>query len=108
MEKIIEPSMLRAEYPRSRHTSWIAFILGALVFIAVLAACIQLFVRYQYMLDNGVVYRIDRITHQVCRVVQGGVNCAPPSRSRSVSTSVSPSLSTSVSGTAGHPARKKT
>jgi hypothetical protein len=107
MEKIIEPSMLSAEYPRSRPTTWIAFILGALLFIAVLGACVQLFARYQYIMDNGVVWRVDRITHQVCRIVQGGVNCTPPSRSRSVSTSPSTSLSTSLSGALHGPVRKK-
>jgi len=108
MEKIIEPSMLRAEYPRSRRTTWIAFILGALVFVAILAACIQLFARYQYVLDSGVVWRIDRITHQVCRVVNGNVDCTPPSHSRSTSTSLSPSISTSLSKTVGRPGHKRT
>ena len=70
---------------------------GLLGFAAFCAIAIQVFARYQYVVDNGVVWRIDRITQQACRVVQGRVNCAAPVRSASTSISVSPSISTSSS-----------
>ncbi|MGC1380420.1 MAG: hypothetical protein WA814_05280 [Candidatus Baltobacteraceae bacterium] len=76
------------------------FALGAL---AIVAAIFQLFLRYDYIENSHVVLRIDRITHEVCRVTREGLNCSPgspsPSTSRSVSTSTS--LSTSVAPAKG-------
>jgi hypothetical protein len=69
--------------------------MGLAVMVAVLAI-FQLFFRYEYLTSAGTVFRIDRITHQVCRVTLGKVDCAPgigPSVSTSVSTSTSTSLS---------------
>lgn len=56
----------------------------------------QFFFRYEYVTTNGVVWRIDRLTQQSCRM--DGLECAVPSKPKfSTSTSTSTSLSTSVS-----------
>jgi hypothetical protein len=70
---------------------------GLLGFAVFCALAFQVFARYQYVVDNGVVWRIDRITQQACRVIQSRVNCAAPPHSISTSISVSPSISTSSS-----------
>lgn len=67
----------------------------AVATVAVLLAVFQLFFRYEYLSGGSQVYRIDRITHQVCRVVDGLIDCAP-GKKKSFSTSVSTSLSTST------------
>lgn len=69
--------------------------IGLLGFAVFCVLIIQVFARYQYVVDNGVVWRIDRITQQTCRMVQGRADCAVPAHSTSTSISVSPSLSTS-------------
>ena len=76
-----------------------AFILGALVLMALLVAFFQLFLRYDYVIDNhGGTWRIDRLTQQPCRVIHAVAHCGPLSSSKSVSKSlsISPSISTSV------------
>lgn len=78
-----------------RSAGRLTFGVSLLGFAAVCALIFQIFARYEYVVDNGVVWRIDRITHQACRVVQARVDCAQPVHSTSTSISVSPSLSTS-------------
>lgn len=73
-----------------------AKIAGAVAVVAALVVIFQLFFRYEYLSGGSAVYRIDRITHQVCRVVEGLVDCSPGTK-KSFSTSVSTSLSTSTS-----------
>jgi hypothetical protein len=78
-----------------------AFILGALALSTLLVAFFQLFLRYDYVIDNhGGVWRVDRLTQQSCRVIHAVVHCGPLSSSKSVSKSlsISPSFSTSISG----------
>jgi len=73
---------------------------GAGALIAVLVV-FQLFFRYQYIETDGVLWRVDRITQQTCRITLGKADCASavadtkPKFSTSTSTSIS--LSTSVS-----------
>jgi hypothetical protein len=75
-----------------------AKIAGAVAAVALLLGVFQLFFRYEYLSGGSAVYRIDRITHQVCRVVDGLIDCAatPKKKSFSVSTSTSSSTSTAV------------
>jgi hypothetical protein len=73
-----------------------AVALGALVFLALLAALFQLFGRYEYVVEaRGIVWRIDRLTKESCPVINSVVRCGPLSPSKS--TSLSPSISTSLS-----------
>src|SRR5580704_2098754 len=73
-----------------------AVVLGALVLMAVLVALFQLFMRYEYVIDDhGVIWRIDRLTQESCRIIHSVVHCGPLSRSKS--TSISPSISTNLS-----------
>jgi len=96
---MIEPNTSLAKRSGQRRLRIFAFILGALALIAILVAIFQLFVRYDYVIDNGVVWRIDRLTQQPCRVIHAVVHCGPLSSSKSASKSlsISPSISTSVS-----------
>lgn len=87
----------------SLSSSWLKRSAGKLTlgvsllgFAAFCALIIEIFARYQYVVDHGAVWRIDRITQQACLVVQGRVSCAAPVHSTSTSISVSPSLSTSA------------
>jgi hypothetical protein len=98
MEQITEGNGLHSSSWLKRSATKLTLGLGLLGFAAFCALAVQVFARYQYVVDNGVVWRIDRITQQACRVVQNRVNCAPPPHSTSSSTSisVSPSLSTSA------------
>jgi hypothetical protein len=74
-----------------------AKIVAAVASVAVLLLVFQIFFRYEYLSGGSQVYRIDRITHEVCRVVDGLIDCAPPSaKKKSFSTSPSTSLSTST------------
>ena len=78
--------------------------LCAIAALAILAAVFQFFLRYQYIEQRGVVWRIDRVTHQKCRLVNGRANCSakPPSSSVSTSLSTSTSVSTFVPSRKGH------
>ena len=96
MESITEGNGLHSGSWLKRSAGKLTLGVGLLGFAAFCALIIQLFARYQYVVDNGVVWRIDRITQQACRVVQGRASCAPPARSTSTSISVSPSISTSA------------
>lgn len=97
MEQITDGDGLHSSSWLKRSAGKLSLGIGLLGFAAFCAIIIQVFARYQYVVDNGVVWRIDRITQQACRVVQNRVNCAAPVRSNSNSTSisVSPSVSTS-------------
>ncbi len=97
MNQIAQGGGLHSDPWLKRGAAKLMFGVGLLGFAAFCALAIQVFARYQYVVDNGVVWRIDRITRQACRVIQGRVNCAPPPRSASTSISISPSLSTSSS-----------
>ena len=71
------------------------YLMGLAVVLAVVAV-FQLFFRYEYVTSAGTIFRIDRITHQVCKVTPGRIDCTPgfaPSLSTSLSTSTSTSLS---------------
>jgi hypothetical protein len=68
----------------------------AVAIIAGLAVIFQLFLRYDYFESMHTVYRVDRITHQVCRVTHDKVDCSGRPANASVSTSISTSLSTST------------
>jgi hypothetical protein len=73
-----------------------AKIAAAVASVALLLAVFQLFFRYEYLSGGTAVYRIDRITHQVCRVVDGLTDCAPTPKKKSFSVSTSTSFSTST------------
>jgi len=79
-------------------------VLIAIALFAMLLGVFQFFVRYEYIHKGSVLWRVDRLTRQVCRVVAGAhLDC---SGKQSTSLSVSPSLSVSTStglGTAHHP-----
>jgi len=97
---------------KTRSSTWnatkLAIFLGALGFLILFAVCIQLFAHFQYVVENGVVWRIDRVTQKACRITYGRVNCSlPASRSTSTSTSLSTSTSVRTSITTPHRAAKK-
>lgn len=69
------------------------YALGALIAVALI---FQLFFRYQYLETNGVQWRLDRLTQQMCQVTIGEARCKI-SLSSAVSTSVSTSITTSTS-----------
>lgn len=99
MDQITEGDGLHSSSWLKRGAAKLTLGVGLLGFAAFCALAIQIFARYQYVVDNGVVWRIDRITQQACRVIRNRVNCAAPVHSGSISTSssisVSPSMSTS-------------
>src|SRR5579863_8841322 len=96
MKQITEGDGLHSSSWLKRSVTKLTLGVGLLGFAAFCALIVQIFARYQYVVDNGVVWRIDRITQQACRVVQSRVNCTAPVHSTSTSISVSPSLSTSA------------
>jgi hypothetical protein len=81
--------------------------------IGIVALIFQLFFRYQYLENNGVLWRIDRVTQQMCQVHVGEAKCttdtgdataAPAVHkfSNSTSTSISTSVSTSLQSSSKH------
>ncbi len=96
MDQITENDGLHSSSWLKRSAAKLALGVGFVGFVAFCAIIIQIFARYQYIVDNGVVWRVDRFTQQTCRVIQGRASCGPPPRSTSTSISVSPSLSTSA------------
>jgi hypothetical protein len=86
---------LRLSYLPIRRAYEPAKMAAAAASLAILLVAFQLFFRYEYLSSGSMVYRIDRITHQVCRVVNGLIDCAPREK-KSPSTSTSTSLSTST------------
>lgn len=87
---------LDVSYLPSRRPRGGTRVLYALGVVALLALVFQLFFRYEYLTSAGTVLRIDRITHQVCRIVQGRTDCSPAGVAQSYSTSTSTSTSTSL------------
>ncbi|HLY02659.1 MAG TPA: hypothetical protein VKR56_09215, partial [Candidatus Cybelea sp.] len=81
----------------------VALTLGGLL---VAALMFQLFFRYQYLENQGALWRIDRITQQICQVDVGQARCST-TPSNSLSTSVSTSTSTSLSPPAHQPRGSK-
>ena len=67
---------------------------GGLVALALL---FQIFFRYQYLEDNGAVWRVDRLTQEMCQVGTGNARCTMPSQHHSAANSTSLSTSTSIS-----------
>ena len=63
---------------------------------AILLLVFQIFLRYEYIQRGPVLWRIDRVTREVCRINGADVDCSgkPHSFSTSVSTSTSTSTST--------------
>jgi hypothetical protein len=99
-ENMIEPSTSPSKHLDQRRLRVIAVIVSAMAMTGLLLAFFQLFLRYDYVIDNhGGIWRIDRLTQQSCRVIHAVVHCGPLSSSKSVSKSfsISPSISTSVS-----------
>jgi hypothetical protein len=99
-----EPSVLNAvsRFDATRLKRWhrlpkfaqpALYAVGAFVAVALL---FQLFFRYQYLETNGVLWRVDRLTQQMCQVNIGEARCKV-SPSTATSLSVSPSVSTSTS-----------
>lgn len=71
--------------------------LVAILAAGIFAVVFENGIRYRYEAIGGVLWRIDQITDQRCRVAVGGVDCIlPPSNSISKSRSVSTSTSTSI------------
>jgi hypothetical protein len=86
---MIEPDTSLAKRADHRRQRAFGFILGAVALIALLVVLFQLFLRYDYVIDNyGGVWRIDRLTQQPCRIIWGVVHCGPLSSSKSVSKSL--------------------
>lgn len=85
--------------------SKLTVFLGVLVFLVAVGTVFQFFGRYQYVVVGHIVWRIDRLTNESCRIVQQ--QCAPPPTSTSTSTSISTSTSTRL-GRAPHSLPKKT
>lgn len=62
-----------------------------------IALVFQLFFRYQYLENRGVLWRVDRLTEQTCQVSIGEARCNSVAPSAGVMTSTSTSTSTSIS-----------
>jgi hypothetical protein len=77
------------------------YVAGALLAIIF---TFQLFFRYQYFQNNGVLWRVDRLTQNMCRYNALNGSCMVPRPSMSTSTSTS--VSTSVSLKPASPKRK--
>lgn len=109
MQQVTERDSTRENRSSTWNYTKLAVVLGALGFLILFGVCVQFFARYQYVVENGVVWRIDRLTQQACRVTYGHANCALPS-SRSVSTSTSLSTSPTLKAGIGlrHGVPKKT
>jgi hypothetical protein len=96
MNQLADRPRFGAQPRRYVTATTVGVVVAAILFVALLAFLFQAFGRYQYRVDDGVVWRIDRITQQVCRVTHGVAYC-----SGSVSTSTSTSLSPSTSVVTG-------
>lgn len=82
------------------------YAVGGLVALALL---FQFFLRYQYVEDHGVVWRVDRLTQEMCQVGLSNTRCTMPFRHHTTvtSTSLSTSTSTSISTSAKPPSRRR-
>jgi hypothetical protein len=87
---------LQLSYLPTRRGFEPAKIAAAVASVAVLLLAFQIFFRYEYLSGGNAVYRIDRVTHEVCSVVDGLIDCAPSAKKKSFSTSTSTSLSVST------------
>ncbi len=84
---------------RERPLDKVSPALIAIALLAMLLCVFQFFLRYEYIHKGSVLWRVDRLTRQVCRVVPGArLDC---SGKQSTSLSVSPSLSVSTSTVLG-------
>ena len=83
-----------------------AWAITAIALVAILAVAFQYGVRYRYEQIGGMLWRVDQLTGQHCRVVRKGVDCGPL-RSVSTSTSTSVSVSTSLSVKSSHAVKGK-
>jgi hypothetical protein len=108
--KELSPLNAVSRFEKARAKRWpglptfatsVLYAIGAVI---VVALSFQFFFRYQYLENNGVLWRVDRLTQQMCQVQVGSARCASESNNEAVapkkvstSTSTSTSLSTSVS-----------
>jgi hypothetical protein len=67
---------------------------GALVLVLLV---FQLFFRYEYIQNNGALWRLDRLTQQMCQVNVTQAGCVAPKKITKFSSSTSTSTSTSTS-----------
>jgi divalent metal cation (Fe/Co/Zn/Cd) transporter len=72
----------------------LAWSLAAVFSLIVAIVIFQTGMRYRYERLGGILWRVDQITNQRCRVLGSAVDCAPL---QSTSTSTSKSTSTSLS-----------
>jgi len=59
----------------TRSLYWLEVALLSLIAVAFF----QVFLRYQYVAGDGMTWRIDRVTHQVCEMRRHVAVCALPS-----------------------------
>lgn len=85
----------RASRGLQRLPAWAPSVLYAAGALVAALFVFQLFFRYQYFENNGALWRVDRLTQQMCRYDLAKGACAIPKLS--VSTSTSTSTSTSLS-----------
>jgi hypothetical protein len=76
--------------------SWVPIALGVLAAFCALLVLFQVFFRYDYIQDNGALWRVDRLTQQMCKFDARHGACVVPKFSTSTSTSTSLSTSTYV------------
>jgi hypothetical protein len=74
---------------------WAPAVLYAAGTLVAVMFLFQVFFRYAYFQNNGLLWRVDRLTQHMCRYNPADGSCIAPKRSSS--TSVSTSTSTSVS-----------
>lgn len=85
------------------------YALYAIGGLAAVALIFQFFLRYQYVEDHGVIWRVDRLTQQMCQVGLRNTRCTMPPGQHTPpsSTSLSTSISTSTSISVKLPPRPK-
>jgi hypothetical protein len=85
----------RLKWSRYLPKNWhrVLYVAGGLLAVGFI---FQFFFRYGYIENQGVLWRVDRLTQQMCQVQIGEARCKI-SPSTAVSTSTSTSLSTSTS-----------
>ena len=77
-----------------KHLRWAIYGAGAFVAVALI---FQLFFRYEFIQNQGTLWRVDRLTQQTCQVSIGQADCTPGSDSGSPASGGGPSTSTSTS-----------
>lgn len=88
--------MLQSRWFRVATWAFVAVLSGAIA-----ALVFQSFMRYRYEEIGGVLWRVDQVTDQRCRVLRKRSDCSLP-KSNSTSTSLSSSVSTSTSTSVRH------